>query len=230
MGNAVIFAGSDVKTLKDNISLNGKTRIATGALNPTSTAVKDPAGSIYLSTLTAKLYVKQDAGSSTNWNEVNTNFIGNKELLSGTINGVNTSFSITLTPLDGTLIVFRNGTAVPESEYSFSHPNVTFTTAPAYGSILEAYYLTGGDPAIFAPQATEEVEYRTVSAGEITAKQLTLAQTPLVANHVIVDVIGGTAQEYSVDFVVSSDILDWDGYGLEGTLIAGSKLRIKYYY
>lgn len=42
----------------------------TGALDPTATAVEAVKGSQYLSTTTGKLYVKQDAGSSTNWLEL----------------------------------------------------------------------------------------------------------------------------------------------------------------
>lgn len=230
MGNAVIFAGSDVKTLKQNINLNSVTKIMTGGVDPSVTATSANKGSIYLSTLTGYLYMKEDNGSSTNWIKVGQDFVGVKEVLSGTINEVNTSFSITNTPIDDTLVVLRNGLAVPNSEYSFTHPNINFTTAPSVGTKLEGYYLTGGSPAITPLTGVEEVEYRTVTAGENTAKQLTLAQTPLVPNQVVLDIIQGTAQEFSVDYSVSGNILTWNGYDLDGIVVAGTRFRIRYIY
>lgn len=230
MGNAVIFAGSDVKTLKDNINLNGKTKVLTGAVDPTVTSTSANKGSIYLSTLTGFLYMKSDNGNTTNWKKVGQDIIGEKQVLSGTVNGVNTTFSISLTPIDGTIIFLKNGLAVPESDYSFTHPNVTFTTAPALGTKLEAYYLTSGSPAIVPIAGTKEVEYITINSSHITAKEVQLANTPIVANKTILDIIGGTAQEYSVDFVVIGDKLNWSGYNLDGVIVSGDVLRVIYYY
>lgn len=65
---AVIFSGSDVKTLKSNIDLFGNAKILSGSVDPTVTATSAPVGSLYLSTSTGKTYRKTDSGSSTNWN------------------------------------------------------------------------------------------------------------------------------------------------------------------
>ncbi len=77
--------------------------------------------------------------------------------------------------------------------------------------------------------ATEQVEYRTISGAESSAKQLTLTATPTSAAKVMLDVIGGGAQEYSVDYTVSSATLSWSGLALDGVLSSGDKLRIHYW-
>jgi hypothetical protein len=87
--------------------------------------------------------------------------------------------------------------------------------------------VTSWQPASGA--GTFEVEYRTITGGEETAKQLTLAATPLTPAKVLVDYISGCAQSYSVDFTVSGATLDWNGLGLDGVLTAGDELRIVYF-
>lgn len=71
-GAATIFSGSDIKTLKQNIDLFGVAKIMSGSLDPSVTAVSAPKGSTYQSTSTALLYLKQDAGLSTNWTAIAT--------------------------------------------------------------------------------------------------------------------------------------------------------------
>jgi hypothetical protein len=80
------------------------------------------------------------------------------------------------------------------------------------------------------PEEKTKVEYRTISAGEASSKSLILAEEPLTAGEVALDVKGGTAQFYSDDFTVSGDVLDWNGLGLDGLLVAGDKVRIIYNY
>lgn len=90
------------------------------------------------------------------------------------------------------------------------------------GDILRVVYLT-------ASSSTDlKVEYRTLSAPEVAAFALTLADTPATAGEVRVDLIGGSSQIYSVDFTVSGATLDWTGLGLAGQVIAGDILRIVY--
>lgn len=69
-GDAVIFSGSDVKALKQNLNLADIAKLLTGTADPTSSAQSAPQGSLYLRTGASggTIYVKQDAGSSTNWN------------------------------------------------------------------------------------------------------------------------------------------------------------------
>ena len=43
---------------------------------------------------------------------------------------------------------------------------------------------------------------------------------------VMLDVIGGSSQEYSVDYTVSGTTLNWVGLGLSGVLSTGDKLKL----
>lgn len=65
--DAVIFSGSDVKTLKANIDLFGQSKIMSGTVDPTSVATSAPKGTLYLNSSSAIVYRKTDSGSSTNW-------------------------------------------------------------------------------------------------------------------------------------------------------------------
>ena len=74
----------------------------------------------------------------------------------------------------------------------------------------------------------KKVEVRTLIAGEITAKQITLASTPKQALAVEFSPKGGCEQVYGDDFTVSGAILTWNGLGLDGILIAGDKVVVSY--
>jgi hypothetical protein len=76
--------------------------------------------------------------------------------------------------------------------------------------------------------ASEEVEYRTITSGEATAKTLTLSETPSDPTKVKVFAVGGPVQIYGVDFSVVGDALTWNGLGLDGILDAGDVLVIIY--
>ena len=80
-----------------------------------------------------------------------------------------------------------------------------------------------------ASGATPQLEYRTLSSGESAAKQLTLANVPANAAMVILDVIDGGPQQYSVDYSVSVDVVSWSGLGLDGILSTGDVLRLLYF-
>jgi hypothetical protein len=150
----------------------------------------------------------------------------------GTGNGVMTSFGpLTNTAIDeDSIIVLVDGLVEPKANWSYSDPNIVFSVAPALGQSIYVWYLYNGTPPPpFVPSGVEQVEYRTITGGEETAKQLTLIATPASAAKVMVDAIGGGAQEYSVDYTVSGAVLDWSGYGLDGILVAGDKLRIHYW-
>lgn len=214
-----------------------------GGLN-NFTAVSDPTvnddqtlgyrqGSIWVRTDVSpkNVYIALSVSTgAASWLEVGKPIIGVKEIPAGLVNGINKDYTITVTPVDGTLAVLRNGSVVPESELSFAHPVISFTDAPSVGQIIEAYYLTNGSAATVQLNASNHVvENREITAGEIVAKQLTLTNTPAVSTKVIVDVRGGSVQVYGLDFIVTGAILDWSGYDLDGQIIAGSILRIQYY-
>lgn len=70
------------------------------------------------------------------------------------------------------------------------------------------------------------VEVIVLTAGEATAKAITLSNTPSDPNKVTLDLIGGTSQQFGLDFTVSGAILSWDGFALETVLTIGDKLRV----
>lgn len=88
--DAVIFSGTDVKTLKQNVDLFGVVKILSGTVDPTSSATSAPIGSLYLNSSNGNTYRKLDAGSSTNWATVGagsdsgTNYIKNGNALVNT--------------------------------------------------------------------------------------------------------------------------------------------------
>jgi hypothetical protein len=77
---------------------------------------------------------------------------------------------------------------------------------------------------------SEVVEEFTLSAGDITAKKVTLTYTPVNANYVKLDILGGCAQDNGTDFTVNvgTKEVGWSGTGLDGLLAANDVLRISY--
>ena len=77
---------------------------------------------------------------------------------------------------------------------------------------------------------TFNVEYFTLLAVDATNKYVTLDGTPVSSSSVALDVIGGTAQMYTTDFIVSGIKVDWSGLGLDTTasLAENDQLRVIY--
>jgi len=79
----------------------------------------------------------------------------------------------------------------------------------------------------------EAVEILTLSGTDITNKYIDLAAVPKIAGNVSLFVKGSGPQVYTDDYTVitnGSDIrrLNWDTLGLDGVLIAGNKLVVRY--
>lgn len=74
--------------------------------------------------------------------ENNINGFIYNETPTGTINGSNTSFTLANTPISGSLQLYRDGQLLNGggNDYTLSGTTITFTTAPATGSVLLAYY------------------------------------------------------------------------------------------
>lgn len=73
-----------------------------------------------------------------------------------------------------------------------------------------------------------QVEFFNLSATDIANKQVTLAQVPVDPEKVSVDPIGGPSQAYLTDFIVTGNVLDWSGRGLETALVSGDVIRVIY--
>jgi len=72
-------------------------------------------------------------------------------------------------------------------------------------------------------------EFRVITGGEATAKQLTLNNMPVNPTEVLVDVINGGPQERDVDFSITGNIFSWAGLGLDGVLASGDRIRLVYF-
>lgn len=98
-------------------------------------------------------------------------------------------------------------------------------------------YVDGGDAATLASAesyadavASRPQEQVVLTGGDIAAKQITLANTPLNASAVRLTVYGGPEQAFGIDFSVTGTTLTWNGLGLDGLLVAGDRLLIDYAY
>ena len=80
------------------------------------------------------------------------------------------------------------------------------------------------------PNYAVEVEYIQLDATAIANEQITLAQLPLEPTMVTLDIISGSAQIYSEDFIVTGNILSWAGKPLSVQLEIGDTCRIGYTY
>lgn len=151
-----------------------------------------------------------------------------REMPTGIVDGVNDTFTLSNTPTsDQHISVFLDGNFVYDNEFSLVANTVVFITPPAPGQIVFSWYSYGGNPVTLP--GTENLEYHTVTAGEETAKQFTLTNPPGDTTKVLVDIIGGTSQAFSIDFTISGSTFDWNGLGLDGILIENDVVRLKYF-
>jgi hypothetical protein len=111
-GPAVIYNGDFVKALKSNLKLKDEARIITGSVDPTVSAVDAEAGSLYIRD-NGIIYVKKDAGSSTNWQDVKDGLVDLSSDVTGTLpianGGTNSS-----TALSGNRLIYSSGGGLVE--------------------------------------------------------------------------------------------------------------------
>ena len=136
MSAPIIWNGNYAKLLKDQLKLGDTASVLTGTDDPSLVAKDAPKGSVYLNVSNGKLYVKQDAGSSTNW----TYLISSSEKASS--NGVAT--------LDGS-------GKVPLSQLNLN--------AVQYRGLWDASVVPHGSPALVDGVGTAGDEYQVSVAG-----------------------------------------------------------------
>lgn len=68
----------------------------------------------------------------------------------------------------------------------------------------------------------------TLNAGHITAKGVTLNDIPTVVQETRLAVVGGSHAIYGTSFTVSGNFLSWASLGLDGLLVAGDEVVIRY--
>lgn len=226
----------------DDVS-NGKFLVVTNSTGSTITIVNNGGGTAIKRILTgtgADLSLKDNASLvlSYNSNETRWMVVGGsgggsvsfQETPAGAVNGVNVTYGpLTYLPTnDDSVMVFVDGLALKNTEFSVSGSTITLSVAPVVGQSVYAYYSTEGSSSLPVFGGIFKVEFRTLSAGEITAKQLTLGFTPSSPSEVMLDLIGGGAQFYGDDYTVSGSVLSWSSLSLDGLLTAGDKIRISY--
>lgn len=183
---STIFSGSDIKTLKSNIDLNGNSKIMSGSVNPKSSATSAPIGTIYLNSSTGISYRKLDAGSTTNWEIYGgpariKNYVLNPSCAVDTSSITASGGSLTrgtTTPLDpDTLTECLIDASADDQTYTWALD--TFTTATAE-------YLKNGNcevPFKYEGDASLYKAYVKVGSTQVTSDlQLTNATSPQFAS------------------------------------------------
>lgn len=72
------------------------------------------------------------------------------------------------------------------------------------------------------------LETITLDSTQVSAKQVSLQNTPVTPNKTMLDIVGGCSQRYGIDFIISGQILDWNNLALDLTLSVGDTIRIYY--
>lgn len=186
------------------------------------------AGDIYYNTTDDQIRF-YDA-SLPGWSSLGGTINMEREVPTGAINGVNTSFTLSILPLSNEHVsIYVDGRMLNDTEVVIAGQNITLTTAPAVGQDVFAWYVNQGIVSAITPvPGTRQVEYITISLAQEAAKAVTLGATPDTSAKVILDVIGGTSQEFGTDYTVTGTSLDWNGLGLDGILAENDVLRIIY--
>jgi hypothetical protein len=111
--------------------------------------------------------------------EINASLV-DADALAGTLNGNNTSFTISQVPVAGSLAIYRNGLLQTAGvDYTVAGATVTFmpNSVPRSTDILRAYYRIAG-PATIAVFVDSEVPGGTIDGNNLS---FTLANTPTPA-------------------------------------------------
>ena len=66
----------------------------------------------------------------------------------------------------------------------------------------------------------------TLSSTDITNKYITLSATPATPGNTQLNIVSGTDQAYTTDFIVTGNQLSWSGLGLDGVLSVGDILTV----
>lgn len=151
-----------------------------------------------------------------------------QEVPTGTVDGVNDTFTLSFTPASAdSLIVVVNGIVIEKSYYGLSGADIIFNpgSIPAVDQDVYAIYTTSDAVPSLAPVT----EFRTITPTEVTNKKLILLNSPATPQTTLVDHVGGTSQEWNVDYTIVGNEVQWNGYALDGIIVSGYKLRIHYF-
>ena len=172
---------------------------------------------------------------------------GLQEVPTGVIDGSNGLFQLSGQPSDQrSLLVFVDGKLINPADFDLitgltqSSINFHAGSKPQVGQDVFCFYLAnpaavgtsgGGGGGGGGGAVNLKVEYPTLSSGDISNGFVGLSQIPGSAANVMMDVIGGGAQVYGVDFTIAgADVVFLGALAVGGgsALIAGDKLRVMY--
>lgn len=151
----------------------------------------------------------------------------------GTGNGAAVNFGLTFIPSNEfSILVISSYIRTEGVDYTYNSVGnqITFTTAPAAGQDVYVFYLTDGETlSVPTPNGLLNSYVHTVTNAEELATTITLNNIPAEPSKVLVDIVGGTSQEYNVDYNISADQFQWGGFGLDGFLAENDKVRFYFY-
>lgn len=164
---------------------------------------------------------------------INTGSIAYQETPAGLVNGSNLTFGpLSYVPSSqSSILVMLDGLPVDASLWNLVGYSIVFTAgnAPQLGQSVYCFYL-GGGTAITPPTPTGilKTDFITITGTDITNGYFVLSATPADASSVLIDHIGGTAQQYLIDYTIASNQVNFTGLGMNTFLVAGSKIRVHY--
>ena len=130
-----------------NIPTNGAWPIANGGTNNGSLSVT-PGGTLYtdgnrilnVGAGSSGQFLMSNGSAAPAWASVSVSYA--QEVPSGSINGTNTDFTISHTPVSTpSLVLFEDGLSlVPTTDYSLTGSTITLVIAPKAGQSLVAFY------------------------------------------------------------------------------------------
>jgi hypothetical protein len=164
---------------------------------------------------------------------INTGSIAYQETPAGLINGTNLTFGpLSFVPSSASsILVLVDSIVVPNTEWSLVGFSIVFNSGsqPRLGQSIYCFYLGGGTP-ITPPPPTGilKTDFITITGTDITNGYAVLSATPADVTSALVDHIGGTSQQYLVDYSIASNHLVFSGLGMAAFLVTGSKIRVHY--
>lgn len=136
------------------------------------------------------------------------------EVPAGSVNGSNTTFTLTTSPTLNSEMVFLNGLVqTPSTDYTVSGSVVTFIAAPFTGDSVRVTYL-GSTSSFAGTYICLEVPSGAINGSNVT---FTTAFTPVVNSEMIF--LNGLAQQRTIDYTMSGSTITFTTAPLTGDTI-----------
>jgi len=187
------------------------------------------------------IVLNSQAGRTTRLDMLGCKVVGNLTAIGDGVNPI--TARLTGNNIAGSITASGAGVAI--SSDVISAAGTKTITAPATFTFLSFAQNLGFTPNVagdWSPSPTEVkaaldqlsgrrtiVEYHTITAPELAAKQFTLSKNPLSLTNVAMHANGGSLLVNGVAFqVVAPNIIDWNGFTLDGFIMVGDKFELIY--